>query len=283
MLVATALSKAVRFSPTVLPALTMLPWPAAVVPSLKPFSTLTALLTFLSVPTTNLPSLSTWSAVSTLAFSKSALSAFVARALSAAFLLAATAVSKAVRFWPTVLSALTILPWPASVVPSLKPLFTLTALLTFLSVPTTSLPSLSTWSAVSTLALSTFSLRGSKSVLLALASKAALSAFPTTAASSASKLAPTVLPDLTIFPFVVVPSIIPLVTFTGLRIGLITPAVGETSKVVPLRTTGFAAPTTEIPATVAPIKPAKIAVVNFFPDNFILVSSLSSFENRHIL
>ena len=33
---------------------------------------------------------------------------------------------------------------------------------------------------------------------------------------------------------------------------------------------------------VAPIKQAKIAVVNFFPDNFILVSSLSSFENRHI-
>ena len=110
-----------------------------------------------------------------------------------AFLLAATAVSKAFRFWPTVLSALTMLPWPASVVLS----------------------------------------------------------------------------------------IIPLVTFTGFIIGLF-PFIVATFKVVPSRTTRFAAPTTEIPATVAPIKPAKTAVVNFFPDNFILVSSLSSFENRHI-
>ena len=163
-LVATALSKAVRFWPTVLSALTILPWPASVVPSLKPFSTLTALLTFLSVPTTSLPSLSTWSAVFTLALSKSALSAFVARVLSTACLFASIALSKAVRFRPTVLSALTILPWPASVVPSLKPFSTLTALLTFLSLPTTSLPSLSTWSAVFTLALSTFVLRALKSV-----------------------------------------------------------------------------------------------------------------------
>ena len=207
-----------------------------------------------------------------MAFSKSAWSAFFARASSVSCLLAAIAVSKAVRFWPTVLSALMMLPWPASVVPSLKPFSTLTALLTFLSVPTTSLPSLSTWSAVSTLALPTFVLRASKSVLLALASKAALSAFPTTAASSAFKLAPTVLSDLTIFPPVVVPSIIPLVTFTGFIIGLV-PILVETFKVVPSRTTGFSAPTTEIPTTVAPIKPAKIAVVNFFPDKFMILSS----------
>ena len=189
-----------------------------------------------------------------------------------AFWLVATALSKAVRFWPTVLSALTILPWPASVVPSLKPFSTLTALLTFLSVPTTSLPSLSTWSAVFTLALSTFVLRALKSVWLALVSNSALSAFPTTAASNASKLAPTVLSDLTIFPPVVDPSIIPLVTFTGFIIGLV-PFIVETFKVVPSRTTGFTAPTTEIPATVAPIKPAKIAVVNFFPDKFMILSS----------
>ena len=140
-----------------------------------------------------MPSVSTWSAVSTLAFSNAALSALFSRALSVSCLLAAIAVSKAVRFLPTVCLALTMLPWPASVFPS----------------------------------------------------------------------------------------IIPLVTFTGFIIGLV-PIGVKTFKVVPLRTTGFAAPTTEIPATVAPIKPAKIAVVNFFPDKFILVSSLSSFENRHI-
>ena len=39
---------------------------------------------------------------------------------------------------------------------------------------------------------------------------------------------------------------------------------------------------TLLPNMVAPIKPAKIAVVNFFPDNFILVSSSSASENGHI-
>ena len=104
-----------------------------------------------------------------------------------------------------------------------------------------------------------------------------------TAVSKAVRFSPTVLPALTMLPWPasVVPSLIPLHTITGpgIDIGL---KIGATFKVVPSRTTGFAAPTTEIPATVAPIKPAKIAVVNFFPDNFILVSSLSSFENRHI-
>ena len=104
-----------------------------------------------------------------------------------------------------------------------------------------------------------------------------------TAVSKAVRFWPTVLSALTMLPWpaAVVPSIIPLVTFTGFVIVLV-PFIVATFKVVPSRTTGFAAPTTEIPATVAPIKPAKTAVVNFFPDKFILVSSLSSFENRHI-